>query len=225
MRKFIFSVIPFIFLAIPLHADNEFGVKAGANYSTFQVDGSSFASSYFLSLFKDFNLSNSVALSVELNVTKRRGKLKNVVVIPYGVTHLDRNIDIYSYDFHVDIGYVEFPLLIKYIIPVKNKIRLSPYLGYCYSVPLGDGTERKNKQYLGTFDGVSLPKGDVQATGERQSSNPVSGYILGLSYNYKKWVIDFRCFQGNNLNGIDTVTPIQKDYKNRSIIVSLGHTF
>ena len=224
MKKLIIFLFVWLFMAKPLFAENPLGIKGGLTRSTIKGGDDDFKNNFYFGIFKDIHLIKDAIISYELNYHRQSCVLKNVEVEPYDAHPY--GFDVYDYDFHITIGYIEISNLIK---PLSVKLTpthtLTPYIGYSFGVPFGDGTKRKNKNYSYTISSIEdIGAADVKAVIEPWP-NASRCLNIGCSVDYFKWTIELR--YSHDINGIGTFESVhsfvEDRYKWRTLSLLIGY--
>ncbi len=220
MRKSLYFIIILVSLFhTEAFSENKFGLHAGISFSSLHNTNSETISGKHFGAFGDFYLIKNLAISLSINYLTMGGRLNNINVNPYA------GEDVYAYDFKVVLDYLDFPIKLKYNIPIrKGLFFIQPFMGYSlFSLPVKDKSKRENKKFVGKINDI-IP--DVQALGDPAKQNVVSGLNFGISFNYKHFGLCINYFYAHkSLGGFDTVEPIGAGLKGQTISILTKYNF
>jgi hypothetical protein len=231
MKKLLLSLIFFLHFSITLNAQSNFILKSGINYSTFRNSDAYLKSGYTFGICKDWQIIKNVAIGSEINYTIRGGLFNDKPIL--SDMYFSPPYDVYSYDIHVAVGYLEIPVLVKYIFPVKNNIKVQLYAGLAVSLPLLDYSDTKNGKFLFYYD-PDDPENDesiedieyywMQDSGFYSKFNLDFVHNIGLGLNWSKLIFELRYSRANKEIGyVDMVSQVHK--KSHAIHLLFGLCF
>lgn len=93
---------------------------------------------------RDFHLYKKFSLSAGMSFASRGAILKNRTIAPYAT----QPTEAFYHDIHGMIGYLEFPVLFQYEIPVSKKVKIKPLLGPVLSFPMIDLSHFEKGQFF-----------------------------------------------------------------------------
>ena len=229
MKKLLLSLIFFLQLSITLNAHSNFILKAGINYSTLRNSDADFKRGYTFGIGKDWNIIKNVAIGSEINYITRGGILNDRPIM----SEVYFPHDVYSYDIHIAVGYLEIPLLVKFIFPVKYNIKVQLCVGPAVSLPLLDYSDTKNRKFLFYYD-PNDPENDesiedieyywMHDSGFYSKFNLDLVHNIGLGLNWSKLIFELRYSRANKEIGyVDMVSQVHK--KSHAIHLLFGLCF
>jgi hypothetical protein len=160
-----------------------FGLKSGLTYSAFDIEFSSVAKSkIFFGVFFETKFSDRFSLQPEIQLC-----------------HQGNN--------HTELFYVNFPVLLKYILSKDFYTVIGPQIGFF-------NEENSKFQYLLYYDPISDKYNSI--------NKKDYGAVLGFGYNVNPFVLDLRFYQG--------FVPITTTFygyspRNHVIQASIGYKF
>jgi len=118
----IFSVLTFLFNYSPAQSKFQFMIDPTISYFL-DAKNSSPRIGLAIGFRKDFRLYKRLALSAGINFASRGAILENRTIAPYSS---EPSEEVFYWDIHGMIGYLEIPLIIQYTIPLTQKVKLRP---------------------------------------------------------------------------------------------------
>jgi hypothetical protein len=219
-----FQVFKILFLLLVTNsfvvAQGLWSVKGGLNLSVAKHSKSKFAPGYTLGLNRKFSLDEKFGVSIEVNIVRRSFILEEFVV---GTESGQSSSSLFSYNYKMNVLYIELPVLVHYSYPINKESHLIPYVGFSYSHPLS--YYQPNSNYSTTNYHLLPPDTEEPPDGilvmESSATDADTGIIAGLEYQYRSIFIDVRYYLGlRNINNVADVTML--DFPIRTISVQLG---
>lgn len=227
MKKLFIQILFFTLLTTTLNAQNGFIVKTGINYSTLRNSDSDFKLGYTFGIGKDWNIIKNVTIGNEINYTIRGGLFNDKPIKGdlYFLPH-----DVYSYDIHVAVGYIEIPVLFKYLFTIKNNIKIQLYAGLSFSLPILDYSDTMDMKFLFHYDPNDPEKEEkikdieyylMQDSGFYSKFNLDYVYNVGVCLNWSKLIVELRYSRANKEIGyVDMISQVHK--KSHAVHLLLG---
>ena len=194
MKKLLLILLFVFLLSFKAFPQNKWEIKGGLNYTNFvSVKNSSPKIGYTLGIARKIKIYNNFSFSGEVDFVSKCAILKNRKISPY--TEVDEQ-DAYSWDIHGSIGYLEFPILIKYSFPIYKRYNLTLFMGPSYSIPIIDFTKFEKREFLEVYN-PDNPSGMVYDYGFGQESgfgNNTTSFIFnfGFDLSYLNYFFELR---------------------------------
>jgi hypothetical protein len=137
MKRFSVMVLVMV-LGLVLTQDlhpKRFGIKSGANFANvYNVEDSldyKTRTGFIIGGFYRFDLNNHLAIQPEAYYSMKGTKVGSVETYEYlGGTVTE------AYDYNLKLNYLEIPVLLKYKIPTRGKLKPNLFLGPCMAFKL-----------------------------------------------------------------------------------------
>jgi len=147
----IFIICIFLLLIDYSFAQHNIFFKAGPSYSWFvNAENSSPIIGYSIGVEKGFHLFKGLFFDVGIGYTTRGVALENRTIQPYQTEGID--INAYYWNLYGKIGYLEFPLHLKYKFPLSKEITIAPIIGITKSFPSKDYSNLKQENFYKTYN-------------------------------------------------------------------------
>jgi len=174
-------------------------IKAGANSSYFvDVENSSSKIGYTLGIARKINISGDLDITVELDYTTKGAILYERTIRPFRPRDV---VNIYSWDIHGNIGYIELPVLLSYSFPVYEEYNIGLFFGPALSVPVKELSEFKKVEFIEEYDPDNRGSTNYDYhlwDGSVFANNTLSIiYNFGLNISYTNVFIEFRYVLNN----------------------------
>ena len=174
-------------------------IKAGANSSYFvDAENSSSKIGYTLGIARKINISGDLDITVELDYTTKGAILYERTIRPFRPRDV---VNIYSWDIHGNIGYIELPVLLSYSFPVYEEYNIGLFFGPALSVPVKELSEFKKVIFIEEYDpnNPGSPNYDYHLWQESVFPNNTLSiiYNFGLNISYSNFFIEFRYVLNN----------------------------
>jgi hypothetical protein len=173
MQKFYNVFIILIFLSIKIHAQNNYTLKMGANFSSLRDERSKYQESFLLEIEKNWKLLKYNSISIGMSFVNKRGILKRKT-IAYEEPWMSK--EVFYRDINFNIHYIEIPILLKHYFYLSKQFKLQFNSGVGYSIAYKDRS---------TFDLLfSIPLEDDNSSNNfNYDYFPANEYKSGVIYN------------------------------------------
>lgn len=226
MKQLFFVLVLSLLSATNLNAQSGFALKVGVNYSTLRNSDADFKRGYTFGIGKDWNIIKKVTIGSEIDYTTRGGLFNDKPIM--GELYFPH--DVYSNDIHIVVGYIEIPVLFKYLFPLRENITIQLYTGPSFSLPILDYSDTKDSKFLFYYDPNDPDKDDkikdieyywMQDSGFYSKFNLDYVYNWGVCLNWSKLIIELQYSRANKEIGyVDMVSQVHK--KSHAVHLLLG---
>ncbi len=199
MKKTIFVLSFLILFHQNSFSQNKWQIKAGPNYSYF-VDMSNSSSNigYILGIERKIDIYENLAVNIGLDYTTKGAVLNDRTIRPYKPSEL---VNVYSWDIHGNIDYLELPVLLSYAFPIYKEYKFGMFVGPSYAIPVRDLSEFKKVKFIEEYDPNNPGTTDYEYHfwQEPVFGNNTSSIIfnLGLYVSYSHYFVEFRYVRNN----------------------------
>jgi len=220
MKKFLLIIALSIVSFSESYAQNNWQIKGGFNYSTFRNSSDvKPIYGYFIGIGREWSLKYNLSVAAEINFLTKGGIIKDKPIKP---VYFAINQDVYLSNIKCYIGYLEFPLLIKYNLVFAPNTVFKMFLGPVYSIPYIDKSKIIKKKYLYTLEPNKYY--DFEYHKDEESNLYIESrciYNFGLEFKYRFFSFVFYYSLDNRTPiSCDSVSEIHKKIDSYFSIVS-----
>ncbi|MEJ2637370.1 MAG: outer membrane beta-barrel protein [Calditrichia bacterium] len=144
-------------------------------------------------LIKDFQVYRRLGLSAGVNFASRGAILKQRTIKPYEPEAFEGT---YYQNIQGMIGYLGFPVMIQYAIPLTSKIQLQPQFGAVISFPVKDFSRFEEKDLFSLYDPAQSDLISYDFNYEQEAHSfgiiPQIPMTFGLRVDYEKFGFEIR---------------------------------
>ncbi len=218
MKKIFISIYG-ILLAMNLNAQGKWSFKAGFNYSSFRnVTNGETKSGFTIGIGHEWQILQNAVITGEIIYVTKSSTLNNKTI---GLTP-EYTTDLYSHDIHCSIGFIEFPILIKYYMSVNKKIKLALYAGPSLSIGIRDNSEIKNRRFLCTVNSYYYFDNYWNTDSGRYPAISSSGFGMHFGTDVQWFHFMLECRYIYSFHEIDTAADVFILKKLSTLYVLLG---
>lgn len=200
-------------------------IKGGSNYSVLVHE-----KNYELKLGYNFGIGKNIKLHKSLYIyygvqyEKRNFILKDRVIIPVAVGY--NKVDVYSWDVHLNVNFIDIPLYLKYNLISRNKFFISPIIGASLSIPYKDYSSVTKKSFQYSYDppGYNIRFDNSFLQEMVFDANKMRIIInAGLELSWDYIIIDLRyCYDSSSEISIKNLNPFKGEMNIFRISVGLN---
>lgn len=222
MKKlFIITIILLILFTLNLNAQSEFSYKIGVNYSDFRGEDTDLELAATFGLSYEWSVKKNTTFVGEAIYTNRKGILKNRTI--GSGTGYDLNVS--YYDIYCSTGSIDFPLLIKYYLPISHKLKIQIIAGPSLSLCILD-LSTKNRTRIESLKGNERENYDFDFTINPEAGSfyilDSSGFRINVGIGICYLFLSFEVLYSYALNETEVISNVNVNKNLNSINLLVG---
>ena len=228
MKKIIIFYLFLLLFIYQVFSQKMWELKGGFSYSNFEnLSNSSPNYGLILGISRKFNLKWNFFIRGEIDFAMRNATLNDRSIKPY---ERFNKSEVFLWNIHLKLGFVDIPILIQYLLPLKSEPNVIIFTGPSFSIPILDFSTIEKKKFYEEYDPNNPNSTEYDfwfGDGERNSafwSNDLKViYNFGLNLSYSKYIVEFRyVLDTRNVYRIDNISDINNGINSIYILLGIG---
>jgi len=207
------------------------GIKYGINYSDFRTVESDAKLGSTFGIFKEFKLSNKLAIVCEFQRISKKGAMYDMVL-------RGENLDGYyiiitKYNIYYHLVYIEMPILIKYYHPIHKNLNVYILTGPIFSLGFEDKSKKEIIQNIchgrddpNNCEGIAYDyKKYYRDDGplDKLTDSSGIGYTIGFGTKWKSFLTE--CRYTIDFYDMEVISIVVLNKKMHAVHLTVGYMF